>query len=62
MVFVKVGDRVKHRLLGLGTVLEVMPDSVNIKFDALATARNIRKDYSGISKIGENHSEERNRS
>lgn len=62
MIFVKVGDRVKHRLLGLGTVLEVMPDSVKIKFDALATARNIRKDYSGISKIGENHSEERNRS
>ncbi len=53
MIFVKVGDRVKHRLFGLGTVLEVMPDSVKIKFDALATSRNIRKDYKGISKAGE---------
>lgn len=51
----KTGDRVKHRLFGLGTVLEVMPDSVKIKFDILATSRNIRKDYKGISKAGENH-------
>lgn len=53
----KTGDRVKHRLLGLGTVLEVLPDSVKIKFDILATSRNIRKDYKGISKAGEKHNE-----
>ena len=58
----KTGDRVSHQLFGRGVVIAVLPDSVKIKFDALATARNIRTDYSGISKIGENHSEERNRS
>lgn len=51
----KKGDTVEHKVFGSGVVVEVLPDSVKIKFDNLATTRNIRKGFAGLWPKGGKH-------
>lgn len=39
------GMKVMHRVFGTGTVVSVGTDTVNVKFDRLATLRTIRAAY-----------------